>query len=45
MGAGETIQNARRNIVWSAGEAAVSCCGNALDPLAAKPNEGCWRYP
>jgi len=40
MGAGETIQNARRNIVWSAGEAAVSCCGNALDPLAAKPNEG-----
>lgn len=26
------------NIVWSAGEAAVSCCGNALEPLAAKTN-------
>jgi DNA-binding XRE family transcriptional regulator len=28
------------NIVWSAGEVAVSCCGHALEPLAAKKSEG-----
>jgi hypothetical protein len=28
------------NLIWSAGEAAVSCCGNALEPLPAKKNEG-----
>ena len=28
------------NIVWSAGEATVSCCGNVLEPLAAKRNNG-----
>ncbi|MBQ9004694.1 MAG: helix-turn-helix domain-containing protein [Eggerthellaceae bacterium] len=28
------------NVVWSAGEAAVSCCGNALAPLAAKKSDG-----
>ena len=26
------------NVIWSAGEAAVNCCGNALEPLAAKRN-------
>lgn len=28
------------NIVWSAGEATVTCCGNVLEPLAAKKNSG-----
>ena len=28
------------NVVWSAGEAAISCCGHALEPLAAKKNAG-----
>jgi DNA-binding XRE family transcriptional regulator len=28
------------NVVWSAGEVAVSCCGNALDPFAATKNDG-----
>ncbi len=28
------------NVVWSAGEAAVSCCGNVLEPLTAKKNDG-----
>ena len=28
------------NIIWSSGEAAVSCCGNALEPLAATKNDG-----
>ncbi len=28
------------NVLWSAGEAAVSCCGNALAPLAPKKNTG-----
>ena len=28
------------NIVWSAGEAAVSCCGDALEPLVATKNNG-----
>jgi hypothetical protein len=28
------------NVVWSAGEAAVTCCGNALEPLVARRNEG-----
>lgn len=28
------------NIVWSSGEAAVSCCGNALEPLQAKKEVG-----
>lgn len=28
------------NVVWSAGEAAVSCCGHALDPLVARKNAG-----
>lgn len=28
------------NVVWSAGEASVTCCGNALEPLVAKRNEG-----
>ena len=28
------------NITWSAGDLAVSCCGNALEPLAAKKNTG-----
>lgn len=27
------------NIIWSAGEAAVTCCGNVLEPLVAKQNE------
>ena len=27
------------NVVWSAGEATVSCCGDALAPLSAKKNE------
>jgi len=26
------------NVIWSAGEAAISCCGNALEPLGAKKN-------
>ena len=25
-----------KNVIWSAGEAVVSCCGNALEPLMAK---------
>ena len=28
------------NVIWSAGAAAVTCCGNALEPLAANPNAG-----
>ena len=28
------------NIIWSAGEAAVTCCGNVLEPLVAKENGG-----
>lgn len=28
------------NIVWSMGEAAVACCGGALEPLAAHANDG-----
>lgn len=28
------------NVVWSAGEAGISCCGNALEPLTAKRNTG-----
>ena len=28
------------NVVWSTGEASVTCCGNALEPLAAKTNDG-----
>ncbi|SEO62193.1 zinc ribbon domain-containing protein [Denitrobacterium detoxificans] len=28
------------NIVWSMGEAVVGCCGNPLDPLPAKQDEG-----
>ena len=28
------------NVVWSAGEVATSCCGNSLEPLVAKPNDG-----
>ena len=28
------------NVVWSSGEAAVSCCGNALEPLLAKRSDG-----
>ncbi len=28
------------NVVWSSGEAAVSCCGNVLEPLVARPNDG-----
>ena len=28
------------NVVWSTGEAAVSCCGNALEPLVATKNDG-----
>lgn len=28
------------NVVWSAGEVAVSCCGNALEPLVATKNDG-----
>ena len=28
------------NVVWSAGEAAVSCCGSALEPLRARKNAG-----
>lgn len=28
------------NIAWSAGEATVTCCGNVLEPLAAKKNAG-----
>lgn len=28
------------NIVWSTGEAAVSCCGNALAPILPARNEG-----
>ena len=27
------------NVVWSAGEAVVSCCGNALEPLAPRSND------
>ena len=28
------------NVVWSSGEAVVSCCGDALEPLVAKANDG-----
>ena len=28
------------NIIWSTGEAAVTCCGNVLNPLEAKKNTG-----
>ena len=28
------------NVVWSAGEAVVNCCGNALAPLASAKNDG-----
>ena len=28
------------NIIWSTGEAAVTCCGNVLNPLEAKKNNG-----
>lgn len=28
------------NVVWSMGDATVNCCGNVLDPLAAKRNAG-----
>lgn len=28
------------NVVWSTGETVVRCCGNVLDPLVAKQNEG-----
>ena len=28
------------NVIWSTGEAAITCCGNALEPLAATKNVG-----
>lgn len=28
------------NVVWSSGEAAVGCCGNAPEPLRARDNDG-----
>ena len=28
------------NIIWSAGEMEISCCGHALDPLVSVPNDG-----
>ena len=28
------------NVVWSAGEAAITCCGNVLQPLVARKNAG-----
>ena len=31
------------NVVWSMGEAVVGCCGNNLEPLVAKKNDGALR--
>ena len=28
------------NVIWASGEAAVSCCEKAVDPLSAKRNDG-----
>ena len=28
------------NVAWSSGEVAATCCGNTLEPLAAKKNDG-----